>query len=221
MKVLDQKRIRLVALPLLVAAVAGLGSGCGLVVNLMHAGWGHMVPAEFEGLAARQVAVVCVSETNTFGPRPISELIARQVTALLKENVRKIEMIDQQRVDRWIDENDWNQVDYLEIGHGLGAETLVAIDIVSFRLHEGQTMYKGRAEADIAVYDLTADGTEVFRKSLQEIQFPANSGQHTTDISERAFRGKFVDVVANHIARIFYAYDFKEDFARDPTFIGR
>lgn len=195
-------------------------TGCGMAINLIHAGWGNLVPAEYDDLRQRQVAVVCVSSSASFGPRPVSETIARQVSALLKENVRDIQLIGQQTIEQWIDENDWNQVDYLEIGSGVGAERLIAIDLVSFSLHEGQTMYKGRADVEITVYDLSDEGAVVFQRSLPEIQFPQNSGQHTADISEREFRRQFVNVVANRIARHFYAYDFKEDFARDPTFIG-
>ena len=202
------------------ALVVSASAGCGLVVNLIHAGWGHMVPAEFEGLSDHRVAVVCVSSSASYGPLPVSEMVARQVGSLLVQKVRHIELIEQQTIDQWIDENDWNQIDYLEIGHGVGADRLVAIDLLSFSLHEGQTMYKGRAELDIKVYDLD-NNKVVFSNSPAELQFPQNAGQHTTDISEKEFRKRFVSVVANRIARHFYAYDFKDDFARDPTLVGK
>jgi hypothetical protein len=203
----------------LLASMLPACTGCGLMVNLIHAGWGHMVPPEFEGLAGHRVAVVCVSNTASYGPRPVAEMVARQVSQLLAKNVRDIEMIDQQTIEQWSDENDWNQVNYLEIGNGVGAEKLVAIDLVSFRLHEGQTMYKGRAEVEIKVYDL-GDSSVAFQRSLPEIKFPHNAGQHTTDISEKDFRNRFVEVVAHRISRHFYPYDFKDDFARDPTLVG-
>jgi hypothetical protein len=201
------------------ALLLAVSTGCGLLVNLIHAGWGNMVPAQFEGLAEKRVAVVCVASSASYGPRPVSEMIARQVGSLLTQHVKEIDLIDHQAIERWVDENDWNEVDYLEIGHGVGAQRLVAIDLLSFSLHEGQTMYKGRAEVDIKVYDLENNHV-VFSSDPSEIQFPRNAGQHTTDISEREFRKRFVNVVANRIARHFYSYDFKDDFARDPTLVG-
>jgi hypothetical protein len=180
-----------------------------------------MIPAEFEGLAEHRVAVVCLSESSSsFGPRPVSEELCREVSRLLAENVRKIELIEPQKVQSWMDEHDWNQVDYREIGKGVGAEYLVAVDILSFSLHDGQTMYKGRAEVSIAVYNLTGDGDEVFRSAPPEIHFPVNGSQHTTDISEKEFRRRFINIVAQRVARHFYPYDFKDDFASDPTLVS-
>ena len=199
--------------------VVSTTAGCGLFANLIHAGWGHMVPPDYEALAGQRVAVVCVADSSSFGPRPVSETIAQQVSQLLAQNVREIQLIEQQEIEKWIDEHDWNQVDYLEIGHGVGAQQLVAIDLVSFSLHEGQTMYKGRAEADVKVYDLTTQGI-VYQSSPIEIQYPKNAGYHTTDISEREFQNRFVSVLSNQIARRFYPYDFKDDFAIDSTIVA-
>jgi hypothetical protein len=180
-----------------------------------------MVPADYDGLAEHRVAVVCVDNGSSFGPRPVNEVIAQEVSDLLGKNVRNIQLVDQQTIGQWIDEHDWNQVDYLEVGRGVGAQKLVAIDLVSFSLHEGQTMYKGRAEVDISVYDLAAGGAKVFHATTPEIQFPINGGQHTADTSERQFFNRFVNVVASRIARHFYPYDFKDDFASDPTMVAR
>jgi hypothetical protein len=194
-------------------------TGCGLVVNLIHASMGHVVPPDYEGLVAQRVAVVCVADSSSFGPRPISETIAQQVTQLLAQNVSEIQLIEQQEIEKWTDEHDWNQIDYLEIGHGVAAQKLVAIDLVSFSLHEGQTMYKGRAEVDVKVYDLATQGI-AYQSSPIEVQFPKNAGYHTTDITEREFQNRFVQMLSNQIARRFYSYEFQEDFARDPTIVA-
>lgn len=197
-----------------------LSSGCGLAVNLINAGWGNMVDAEFEGLVGKRVAVVCVSNTSSFGPRPISREIATRVSDLLAANVDEIQMVDQDEIDRWIDEHEWNQVDYLELGRGVKAEMLVAIDLLKFKIHEGQTMFKGRTEMAVTVYDLLNDDQEVFSSEPPEFRYPVNAALHVGEISERDFRRQFINMVASRIARMFYPYEFKEDFARDPTMIG-
>ena len=179
-----------------------------------------MVDAEFSGLAEKRVAVVCVSNTSSFGPRPISREISTQVGALLARNVNKIQLVEQDEIDRWIDENEWNQVDYLELGKGVDAEMLVAIDLLKFQIHEGQTMFKGRSEMAVSVYDLENGNKEVFSSEPPEFQFPVNAALHVGEISERDFRRQYVSMVASRIARMFFAYEFKDDFARDPSMIG-
>ena len=44
--------------------------------------------------------------------------------------------------------------DYLEIGKALKAEKVVGIDIESFSVLDGQTLFRGRATVSIRVYDV-------------------------------------------------------------------
>ena len=211
----------LVLLILATVAVTVTATGClSTMANLINAGWGNMVPAQFDGLREKRVAVVCVSGSSAFGPSSASTTIARQVTRSLKQNVRDIQIIEQQQVERWIDENDWNQVDYLEIGQGVGADLLVAIDLKSFSLHDGQTMYRGRAEVSVTVYDPANNEEEVFHISPPQYEYPKNTGQHTADISEAEFRRKFINFVSLRIARYFYPYEVRDDYANDTLILS-
>ena len=212
-----------VLLVLSVAAVTLTATGClTTMANLINAGWGNLVPAQFDGLREKRVAVICVSGSSAFGPSSASTTIARQVTRLLKKNVRDIEIIEQQHVERWIDENDWNQVDYLEIGRGVGADVLVAVDLRSFSLHDGQTMYRGRADVSVTVYDMAQgkDEEEVFHISPPQFQYPKNTGQHTADIAEAEFRRNFISFVSLRIARYFYPYEVRDDYANDTLILS-
>ncbi len=197
--------------------------GCvGTMANLIHVAKGNMVPARCEALEESRVAVVCVSNSEAFGPTSASVALAKQVQQLLQANVKKIELVEAQVVADWIDENGWDYLDYVALGKGVEAEKLVAIDLDGFSLHEGRTLFKGRADVSITVYDLTeeARGREVYATIPPQIQYPINSGYHTTDLSEAAFRRKFLTIVASQIARHFYAYDAKEDYARDVSLVG-
>ena len=197
------------------------GSGCiGLAANLINAWSGNVVEPEFDGLRKRRVAVVCLSDSAAYGPSPVSDLLAVAVGNLLRENVEDIRVIEQKEIDNWRDNNDWDQIDYREIGDGMDAETVVAIDLGSFSLHEGQTMYIGRAEVSVVVYDMTQGGREVFTRLLPPQTFPANGACAATDTTDAKFRRKFIQHLAGEIARHFYAYDLKEDFARDTSLIA-
>lgn len=196
-------------------------SGCvGMMANVMHIARGNLVPPDFSGLNDRRVAVVCVSNSDAFGPTSASISLARAVGKLLSENVPDIEVVSPQRVADWIDKNDWDYVDYVAVGRGVDAEMVVAIDLDSFSLHEGKTLYKGRADLSIVVYDLAKNGEEVFAVTPPQVQFPVSGGQHTTDLAEDAFRRQFLMVISSRIARHFYAYDAKEDYARDVTLVN-
>ena len=220
----DNKRFPLLRrcclLWLLPALTITIAPGCaGFVANLIHVAKGNLVPAECELLEGRKVAVVCVSDASSYGPIRAADTIARQATQLIQANVKKIQTVDQQTIEQWKDTHDWNEIDYTEIAKGVDAELIVAIDLISFSLHEGKTMYKGRSDVEVAVYDMTQDGKQVFRVSPSQIQYPRSSGYTISEISEREFRNRFVGVVARRVARLFYAYESVEDYAQDSTLI--
>ena len=123
----------------LLAAVLVPTTGCvGLVANLLNVAQGNLIPAKFEGLEEHRVAVVCVSNSESFGPTTASVALARDVGKMLQQNVRKIQLIDPQTVADWIDKHGWDYLDYVALGKGVNAEMLVAIDLDSFSLHEGR-----------------------------------------------------------------------------------
>ena len=102
--------------------------GCSTLGTIAYLIQPNDVPAEFDGLRGKHVAVVC---------RPIVELqfsdagsareLAGIVGALVGQNVRKVKVISQQEVARWIDENDW--VDYGTLGKAVDADMVVGIDL--------------------------------------------------------------------------------------------
>ncbi len=192
-------------------------SGCiGISAHLLYfIKGGQKIDAEYKGLNGKRVAVVCVSENVSYGPNSISSMMERSVAALLRERGRKIDVIHHEEVADWIDTNDWNQMDYRDIGHGVAADRVLAIDVGGVRLHEGMTLYKGRADVVITVYDIEDGGKVAFRKTLPEFTFPRNGARHTTEMSENQFRQLFVTVLANQVAKYFYDYRFEDDFAND------
>ena len=193
--------------------------GCvGLVANLLNAAGGGLVPAAFPGLRDQKVAVVCVSNSE-FGPTSTSTELSLRMNRLLKSNVKGIQIVSHQEVADWIDRHNWDMVDFPAIGKGVGADLVVAIDIDTLSLHESKTMYKGRADVHVVVYDMES-GHEVFAKSPSQIVYPDTVGIWPTDISERQFRQQFLNVVADRIARNFYPYDIHDDFARDAKLLS-
>jgi hypothetical protein len=194
-------------------ALLPLLSGCSTLLTVAYLVRPADVPAEFAALKGTHVAVVC---------RPIVELefsdassareLATLVDTQLKQNVRKVNVIGQQEVARWLDENSW--VDYPTLGKALDADFVVGIDLEEFRLHEGSTLYRGRATAAVRVFDVKK-GEIAFEKRIDDIQFPTNGAIPVTDRSEAQFRAMFLDMVAKRVSRCFHAYESREVFAED------
>ncbi|MCA9155387.1 MAG: hypothetical protein R3C99_19530 [Pirellulaceae bacterium] len=205
----------------LTAAVLVSQTGCGIMTQLMWiAKGGPQVQAEYEGLEGKRVAVVCVADSASYGTTTAASMLARRVEAKLKTNVKEITIVPQDEIEDWKDHNAWDEYDYREVGRGVNADRVVAIDLASFRLHEGQTMYKGRAEVTVSVYDMEAGGETVFRRNVPEIAFPESGGQHTTDTTEPQFRQIFIEVLSQRVARYFFDYEFRNTVAQDAALLN-
>ena len=195
--------------------------GCvGLVANLLHVGKGNFVPAAFDGLAGKKVAVVCVSGSASYGPTAASSMLADGIAKQLSQQIQEVVVIDSDRVEDWLDKNDWDQMDFSSLGRGVEADVVLAIDLASFSIHEGKTLYKGRADLGIEVFDISQNGKMVFQADPPQIQFPISGGHETTNISEREFQRRFVDFATFRIARHFFAYEIKDDFATDALLLN-
>jgi hypothetical protein len=195
------------------AALVVVSSGCSTLLTAAYLIMPEDTPAEFKGLKGKHVAVVCKPIVELeFSDAGSARELASIVGAHLARNVRKSRIIDQQEVARWIDENDW--IDHATVGKALDADMVVGIDLEEFRLHEGSTLYRGRATAHVRVYDV-AEKKVVFEKRFDDFAFPADSAIPTTDRSESQFRGMFLQILGGRIARTFHAYDSRTTFAEE------
>ena len=201
---------RCLAIAALMLPVLG---GCSTLLTVAYLVQPADVPAEFAGLKAKNVAIVC---------RPIIELefadagSARELASLvggqIQQSVRRSKVIGQHEVARWIDENSW--VDYETAGAALAVDHVVGIDLEEFRFHEGSTLYRGRASVHVKVYDV-AEKKLVFERRIDDFAFPANSAIPATDRSEAEFRSMFLEILSLRISRLFHAYESRDVFAED------
>jgi hypothetical protein len=202
---------RWLAIPALLALP--LATGCSTLLTVAYLVQPADMPAEFAGLKGKKLAVVC---------RPIIELefsdagSARELAALvgqhIQQNVRRATAVSQHEVARWIDENAWT--DYQTVGGALNVDHVVGIDLEEFRLHEGSTLYRGRAAVNVRVYDIK-EKKVVYQKRFDDFAFPANNAIPSTDMSEAEFRGVFIRMLSQRIARLFHAYESRDVFAED------
>jgi hypothetical protein len=210
---------KLLGLPLAVFFVVTpllIATGCNLMATAMYVVSGQNTPAEFSGLKGKKVAVICRPVTSLhFRDSSVARDLAKQVSVLLERNVKNIKLIDQREVFEWADENSWDE--YTEIGKALNADMVVGIDLEDFSLHHGQTLYQGKANIHLLVYDMSKSREPAFEKNLPQAVYPPTAPIPASDSQEAHFRRKFVAYLARQIAHHFYDHDSTVDFANDST----
>lgn len=211
---------KLICLVLMILCLAPTVGCVGLFANFLNVMGAGLIPPAYAGLKDKKVAVVCVSNSQLFGPTSTSSQISTRMSRLLANHVKGIEVVPPQQIEDWIDRNGWDMIDFQAIGKGVEAEVVVAVDVRTFSLHDGATMLKGRGDFDMVVYDITT-GQEVFSRSPPQIEFPTTSGVSTTSTSEREFKRLFLDTVATRLARNFYPFDMNDDVAADVAKLSR
>jgi hypothetical protein len=204
---------------LITISVAALAPVCGCraaLTTAMYLFKGLDVDPEFAQLKGKKVAVVCRPMVSLqYNNSNVGRELAEQITSLLQKRVPKIKTIDQRKIAKWTDENNWEQ--YTEVGKAVDADMVVGVDLERFGIYQGQTLYQGRANASVRVYDCRKDDKMVFEKDVPQSVYPPNSAVPTSERTEPAFRREFVAVLADQIARYFYAHDPYADVAQDAS----
>jgi hypothetical protein len=202
----------------IVLALAGSAlavGGCqSALVTALWLAKGTSLPAEYDGLREKKVVVVCRPLADlTYRDTCVAEDLAHQLAILLQRNVPKIEVIDQRKVEQWTDENTWDE--YTDIGDALEADMVVGVDLRDFTIYQGQTLFQGKANVTLSVYDCADGHRSVFERELPQAVYPPNAQIPTSDRLETEFRREFVHVLADQIGRHFYAHDPHDDYALD------
>ena len=203
---------------LFIVGVLGI-AGCSTLPLIAYIAGGSINPAEFGGLEASRVAVICVSDDSSYGGGSESNVLAREISKILAEEVPDIEIVSRSEIADWIDRKGWDEIDYREVGRGVKADRIVAVDLSGFRLREGTTLLKGRADLTVTVFDMTNGGKDVFQKEIIDFKFPAN-GPFAADISEAKFSQIYLKVLARNVAHFFHEFDSIDDFGSPSLFGG-
>jgi hypothetical protein len=191
-------------------------TGCGVMSVMLYNMNPDDTAPDFKDLQEKRVVIVCrpVVELQ-FSDSTVPRDLTRQVGALLSQKVRKIKVVDEREVSEWTDENSWQK--FVEVGKALKADMVVGIELERFSLQQGPTLFQGNAGLRLVVYDMQNGGRQVYEQTLPRVLFPPNTPIPSTDKSEAEFRRQFLTVLAEQVARHFYAHDSREDFATDAN----
>ncbi|MGA2798909.1 MAG: hypothetical protein ABSE63_15125, partial [Thermoguttaceae bacterium] len=136
----------LVAAAVLIAVAAlSCSSGCrSAIATAMYLFKGEDVDAEYSGLKGKKVAVVCRPPAGlNYANSTVGKDLVQQMSKLLQEQVSKIKVVDAQKVNKWCDENAWEE--YIEVGKALKADVVVGVELEKFSIYQAQTLYQGKA----------------------------------------------------------------------------
>lgn len=198
-----------------VCLILVMSAGCGLMANAIYIVKGTDAPAEFDELKDKKVAVI-VGTNAGMNADASSILMSRHINELLARNVKKVEMINPEEVDRIINDQPIANRSIPTIGSRLRADYVVFVEVSNLKLREGQTLFKGRSNVILSAYKVSEGDRAVFRKNFPEFVYPQH-GAPVTDFDEVTFQRIYLSELALRVARTFYPYDPSIDVAKDAA----
>ena len=193
-------------------------AGCAIpfAANLLHAVGADLVPAEYEGLEEKTVAIITATDGSQYSQDVVAREMNRMIGAIVSKEIEKMTLVRQDQIDQWRDVHGWDENDFAEIGRGVSADKVIAIEISDLRLQEGATLFRGRCEAQVQVIDV-ATGEVEFTRRLDDYTYPKLAGQDITETTESRFRKLYLSMLSKEIARSFHRYDLTEQYAADSA----
>ncbi len=138
----------------------------------------------------------------------LSDKLARVMPELAKENKdkRKVRVLSQTQVDKFkMTHPTWKQMGAGEIGQKLGADFVLEIWLDKMRLYQagtGNSIYEGRAEVFVGVYEIGKDGGELKDKYTHAFSYPKGMVRSADNLPESTFKNQFIENLAAEIARM-------------------
>ncbi len=142
----------------------------------------------------------------------LADKIARQLPEMARENKdkRKVKVLTQAQVDKFKMANPtWKKMSAGEIGQKLGADFVLEIWLDKMRLYQPNSMnaiYEGRAEVQVSIYEIGADGGEQKDKYTLPFAYPRNAVRSADAMPESTFKGLFIENLATDIAKMHVDY---------------
>ena len=188
--------------------------GCvGIGAQLLYVLKGHKVPREFDGLEDHRVAVLVISDGQSYGPDYSMQVLTQLMHRHLQLEYKKhIERVPQDDVYGAFDDRS-RDPDYVAVGKSLQADKVVVVEVTDYSLREGATLYQGNCYFKCAVYDVE-EGRLEFSRGPNSFSYPTD-GQPSIDTSERDFEQMFLTELSYRIAGFFCEHEIKELYSRD------
>ncbi len=154
-----------------------------------------------------RVAVVCyASDELKYQFDNLDHIIASRVTNALAD--KNIDVVLNDEVRTWLKENpDWDTA--VEVGAAFDVNFVIYIDVSGFSLYErdSNTLYRGRCDAIVSVYEMETDGDgkRIFSRDINSVH-PLHVPRSASEMSYDTFRMEYIWRLSDEIGRLFYPY---------------
>ncbi len=190
-------------------------SGCNYVIPIAYLiGGPPSIEPDFDVMTHKSftakdvtVAVVAYAPPELKWDFPmIDHEVARYAAFRLTQN--GIKVITPDRIRQWLDEHDdWDKPE--EIGRAFKCTYVVYIDISKFSLYEenSTTLYRGRSENYVTVYEMDGDGVgeKIYSRELVS-QFPIRGPRSTSETTLTGFKREYLSRLSEEIGWLFYEH---------------
>ena len=224
-RVLTQSIWKPLAGSLVVALTVTCLSGCSLFVLAGKMLIGDpVVPSDFRTQTGvdlakdqKRLVVVCAAPESVKLDLPSLQLdLTESVHRLLKKH--EIKVIDSDRVATWMDDVGGYWTHPSELAQDIDTDYIAQIDIEQIHFHEtnSPSMYRGRANGTVNVYEVRTDGElkqaqQIFAKEFR-VEYPRHYPVSADQVSLSVFQRRFLDDLSAYLARFFHDYRPGVDF---------
>lgn len=163
-----------------------------------------------KSMTAKDVSVAVVvyapQEVEWNHPK-IAHEVARYVSFRLVSN--HIKVINPDQIRAWLDthDQDWDRPE--EIGKAFDTTYVIYIDLGKFSLFEegSTTLYRGRSECYVSVYEMEEDGhgESIYTKELIS-QYPIRAPRSTSEETLTQFKRSYLSRLSEEIGWLFFEH---------------
>ena len=171
----------------------------------------------------KEVTVAIVTTFANLETRPemlpiesdLSDRLAAEMRRRSIANKEKVKFIPTAKVRSLMNQTAGNTLSPREIGKKLKADVVINLEINSISLYEKGSfnqLFRGKTEIAITCVELTKPADEGTHQVIYSHEYPGARGPiDAGNSSVLEFRTKFLDVIAQDVARYFIAYSSEEN----------
>ncbi len=151
--------------------------------------------------------VVYVPQEVEWNHPKIDHEVARYISFRLVSN--HIKVINPDQIRAWLDthDQDWDRPE--EIGKAFDTTYVIYVDLSKFSLFEegSTTLYRGRSECYVSVYEMDEDGhgESIYSKEMIS-QYPIRSPRSTSEMTLTQFKRSYLSRLSEEIGWLFYEH---------------
>lgn len=197
------------------ALVTFSATGCQLGYFLTDPDATKKVPAEYDKIGGRRVAVVVWADRATLDEYPNARRqVARSMIHYLKTHLEKAQFVPEPRVHELQTKSaaDWESMTNGEIAADLGCDLVLRIDLLEFTTRAADTpqLRKARVAGNVRLYESRpVENVDAVYDTDVKITYPPGSIHGTQEEDEADLLHGAVEYFAEMAARKFYAHEVK------------